>query len=211
MFLKSPVNINYHSPEVTTGFPVKPKRVSQESPLLYLESKMDNKNWLKRFVYVSLGLPVVYGKRVLRGWSFFICEGKGDYFQKAWKIFKLLPPVERRSHNTSHCHDNKISGWQSERKFHAAVVFLFKVQQQQRNVQKAWCTCKIVVLLIYINPFIFCCSRCLHRHPSFLLLWFGNFATMITRSHACESDPPCNCCGNYKYSCYKSCTLQNRC
>ena len=49
-----------------------------------------------------------------------------------------------------------------------------------------------------INLLLFCCSRCLHHHPSFLLLWSRNFATMVTWCHACESDSPCNCCGNYK-------------
>ena len=62
-----------------------------------------------------------------------------------------------------------------------------------------------------INLLLFCCSRCLHHHPSFLLLWSRNFASMVTWCHACESDSPCNCCGNYKYSSYKTYTLQNRC
>ena len=62
-----------------------------------------------------------------------------------------------------------------------------------------------------INLLLFCCSRCLHHHPSFLLLWSRNFASMVTWCHACESDSPCNCCGNYKYSSHKTYTLQNRC
>ena len=62
------------------------------------------------------------------------------------------------------------------RKFHVAVV-----QQRLRNVQKAWCACKVVVLL-NINLLLFNCSRCCRRRRCLnsLLLRSRNFATMVT-------------------------------
>ena len=65
------------------------------------------------------------------------------------------------------------------RKFHVAVV-----QRRLRNVQKAWCACKVVVFL-NINLLVFNCSRCRRRRRCLnsLLLRSRNFATMVTWRH----------------------------
>ena len=66
----------------------------------------------------------------------------------------------------------------SQRKFHVAVV-----QQWLRNViqKSVWCTCKVVVSLIYINLLLFCCPC--SRHHCSLLLWSRNVATMVMWCH----------------------------
>ena len=49
--------------------------------------------------------------------------------------------------------------------------------------KKAWCTCKVVLL---INLLLFCRSRCRRRRRclSSLLFWSRNFATMVTWHHS---------------------------
>ena len=71
------------------------------------------------------------------------------------------------------------------RKFHVAVM-----PRRLRTYKKTWCMCRVVVLLT--NPLLCSFSVCRRRRRclSSLLLWYRNFATMVTWRH---TSPLCWC------------------
>ena len=105
-------------------------------------------------------------------------------FVKCWWNFLGLNPkgaflsLGKEKENFCFVFTQSIKGAREIRMFHVAIV-----QRRLRNVQKAWCTFKVVLLILTL--LLFCRSRCrrCRRCLSSSLLLSRNFATMVTWRH----------------------------